>query len=221
MKSFFGSFYIFTSLVGVLLLVNPAPLKADMSGGNFRIYTDSFSFVDGGFISGGNYSITATGDYGTATTTVGGTFILHGGQQVGNVGILSFSVSPTSIAFGTLANNTVAASNVTLTVSTDSATGYTVSLAPDGALRTATGKTFANVGDGSVTAGSEEYGVRTSGSAGTLSSDTAVSTGLVVASGTGSAASEQTTLRFSIASAPGSVGGDYNQAITLTLTVNP
>ena len=79
-----------------------------------------------------------------------------------------------------------------------------------------------DVSDGTVTAGSEEYGIRTSGNAGQMNSaDTAITTvAQTVASTSTIATSEQTTITYKTGVSASTESGTYSQTVTFTTTVN-
>lgn len=194
-----------------------------MTGGDYQIYSDTFSIYEGGTSTGGVYTLSGSGWQGTATTTIGGNFVIKGGFEAETVGILTYSLSKRSVDLGTLSSGSISSDSMSITVSTDSPSGYTLSLVQDGRLRTGgNGQiVFANVPAGGVVAGTEGYGIRTTGGSSLLSSDTSISDGLAVASTGGIANNDTTTIEYRASIAPGTRGGTYQQTVTFTLTVNP
>jgi hypothetical protein len=211
----------FSFLLLITFALSPSSLRAEMTGGAYQIYADSLSVVNGTDITGGSYSLTGTGGELSPTSTSGGTYTLRGGFQAAEKGILSVDISAASISLGTLTVASVASDSLTVTVSTDSETGYTLSLAEDGNLRTGVGDTIDDVADGSVTAGVEEYGIRTTGADGLLATDTAISGSVAVASATSTVSSRQTTVLFSTGISAATPAGSYQHTVTFTVTVNP
>lgn len=72
-----------------------------------------------------------------------------------------YAMSGTSLDFGTLTGSSVTTRLVGFDVSADVPGGYTIQLAEDGNLRNG-GEDIDDVADGTVTAGQEEYGARSS-----------------------------------------------------------
>lgn len=196
------------------------PVRTAMTSTNYNIFADSVSGVDVGPVTSSNYTLYNTiGEVGV-TTTPGSTYQLRAGFQAMELGGLSATVSPSSISLGALVPTAVATSGVAVTVTTDSGSGYTVSLAEDGNLRSGS-NTIDDVSDGSVTAGSEEYGIRTSGSSGLLTSDTAISGTVYVASAATEVTADLTTVIFSAAVTSTTQTGSYAQQVTFTIAINP
>lgn len=217
MKIFFTT--IFVVLVSFFGFVNSA--ETEMTGGDFQIYADTFSFISAETMSGGDFTLSGTGGELSPTSTSGGTYVLNGGFQAAETGILSFSLSANSINFGTMDPVAVSSDNMQVTVSSDSENGYTVTITEDGDLRTSSGDNIDDVADGEVTAGKEEYGIYTTGADGLLSTDTAISGSVNVASATGQVTSRSTTVYFKVAVGASTVAGDYSHIITFTTTVTP
>lgn len=196
------------------------PLDTAMTGSGVEIYADSFTFVQGDAVTGDTANLTGTGGELSPTTTSGNTAELRGGFQAAERGILSYSLSAAAISIGPITTREVRSGGLVVSVSTDSETGYTLSMSEDGNIRSGSND-INDVIDGSVTAGSEEYGVRTSGSDGLLSSDTGISGSLLTASADGRVTSRETTILFSASASNNTVVGQYSHEVTFTVTVNP
>lgn len=207
-------------IIFMIFLFWARPISSVMSGNTFTIYADTFNFIDTASTSGDTFFITVTGGEVAATSTSGNTFELRGGFQAAEQGILSFSVSPSSLTIGPLSLSAVSTAGVDLIVSTDSETGYTITLVEDANLRFGSND-INDVSDGSVTAGSEEYGIITSGSDAQISSDTALSGTLTIASAYGRAPYRETTVVFRAAMGSNTIAGLYSHVVTFTATVNP
>lgn len=201
------------------LWVSPGK-TTNMSGGDFEIVADAFTFADVSDSEGGNFVLQSSGDPVSATSSEGGNFVLLGGFLAAEPGSLSFSLDSNSIALGTLTTAAVSTGSVTMTVTTISDTGYTVSISEDGNLRTSGG---ADIDDASgvVTAGSEAYGISTSGADGLLASDTAISGAVNVASNAASVSGNTVAVTFSASKTNNTPAGDYSHVVTFTATVNP
>lgn len=199
------------------------PLNAiTMEGGGYQIIADSFSFTSVDQVTGSDYAVFSTGGEVAATSTTGANVVLRGGFQAANQGILRLTLSSDSIALGALSETAVASADLVATVSTDSQTGYTLLIAEDGNLRDANGNDINDVSDGEVTAGQEEYGIRTSGADGPLVIDQNLTTGgRNVAVSAGIVTNRATTITFRASRSNGTPAGNYSQRVTFTLTVNP
>lgn len=208
-------------LIGLMIsLFFPPFASGDMSGGNYEIYSDSFSVINSATSSGGNFSVyQSAGEY-YATTTKSGTYELRGGFQAQEQGILKVNLSSNSLDLGDLSTSNVATDTITMDVYTDSETGYSVSVRKDGKLRDGSNN-IGPVSDGSVTSGDEEYGITTSGNDGQLSQDKKITDGLVVASKGGTALSRSVDVIFKAAIDSNTPSGGYSQTIYFDTTVNP
>jgi hypothetical protein len=134
---------------------------------------------------------------------------------------LSLSFNTTTASLGTLSLLELASSTVSSTISTDSSTGYSLTFDEDGDLRNG-GATIDDVLDGSVTVGSEEYGLRTIGGGGTSPfADVAIVDGLEVASSLGTVSGEETGIQFLATISGATLAGSYSHVITATLSANP
>lgn len=214
-------------LLGLLffgLCLFPLSLSAAMNGGDFEIYADTFSVVQDQLATGGAFTLYSTGGDPFATSTSGGAFSLNGGFLAAERSSVSLSIEPSSIALGQLSLAAVSSGSTVLHVTTEAPTGYTVTVSADGNLRKGNGGAnddLDNVLDGAVTAGSEEYGIVTSGGGGRLATDTALVNTLTIASDTVDVNDQQTTVTFKAAIGPHSRAGNYSQVVTFTLTANP
>lgn len=211
-------------IIGVALLsflVNifwTQDIHTEMSGGNFAITDDIFVTIQDGKLTGGDYTLyDSTADYDTDTIT-GGNAYLDGGLFTHDELILSLST--TSISLGTLATDAVAVAYVTSTITTDSISGYGLTVTEDGNLRSGANE-INDVGDGTVTVGSEEYGLSTTGDDGQLSSDTAISGSVTAASNAGRGTSREVVLTFKVGIDGNTTPGAYSHTVTLSLTANP
>lgn len=107
-------------------------------------------------------------------------------------------------------------------VSSDAANGVTVYVNDDGDLRSSTSTAIVNVSDGSVTAGSEEYGFHMYGTTATSTGQDypfATSTRAIQLFGT-TALDQRVALIYKIAIGPATPGGDYSHIVYYTLTAN-
>ncbi len=195
---------------------------AAMTGGTYNIFADEFSATDdSAAATGGAYSLRSTGGEPGVGNISGGTYTLRGGFQAMEKTVLSLSFNTTTVALGALSLLSIASSTVTSTVTTDSITGYSITLTEDGNLRDGVND-INDVADGAVSVGAEEYGVRTIGGGGELAGvDTAIVGGLEIATSVGAVTGQETGIQFRAAIGGTSLAGSYAHAITATITVNP
>ncbi len=192
----------------------PLLSSAEMTSTNYTIYADTISA--GGLESaGGTYDLQDTlgeSPAGVATST---SYEVRGGYQSMVSSSLSISLSAGSVSLGDLDVTSVKSANVVAAVSTDSEGGYSLSISG------VSGSALAAVADGSVTAGSEEYGFSASGADVQLASgDWAVVAGLVLASNGAAVYDRQTTLTFKASRGGATLPGSYSQVITLAAVGN-
>lgn len=195
-----------------------------MTGGNFEIFADTFSMIQDQVTTAGNFTLSSSGGEFFATTTQSGTYTLKGGFQALERASLSLSVSHDSISLGEMSLSQVKSAEVVLQVTTDASTGYTAIVSEDGNLRKGEGGAnddINDVQDGSVTAGSEEYGFTTSGEAALIATDMAIQNSLAIAQSNGVVNSQETTVTFKGSIGPQSRAGSYSHNVTFTVTANP
>lgn len=209
-----------TLLTLTLLLLPSGQAASQMSGGSFSIPADNLTINDTTTLTGGEFSIYDGGEYAAAGTSTSTGFDLRAGFQASLVGTISLSLDKSSITFGTLSLEGVASDTVVATVTTDSLTGYTVTLAEDGNLRSGA-LDIDDVSGGTVAAGTEGYGLRTTGLSGALAGDTAINGTITVVSTSTPASADSTNLIFRAAVGPQSRAGSYGQTITVSATANP
>ncbi|MBI5023234.1 MAG: hypothetical protein HZC05_03715, partial [Candidatus Magasanikbacteria bacterium] len=198
--------------------------SASMSSENYNLSVDAIS-VGGDLGTSTNYQVSNTvgespGIHDTPSTSTN--YIIEAGFQAAASGVvLSAALSTNSVSLGTLSTGAVSTASQTLTVTTNSPTGYTATIADDGNLRSGAND-INDVSDGTVTAGSEEYGIRTSGTAGQMNnSDTAITAvAQTVASTSTIATSEQTSIAYKVGVSASTESGTYSHTVTFTTTVN-
>lgn len=214
-------------LIFCFLLALNFPLAVNsvsMSSENFQISVETVS-VGGDLATSTNYQVvgaTAEGLGMSVTQSTSTNYIVEAGfpSMISDLG-LSVTLSTNAIALGTLSSLTVASGSQTLTVTTNSPSGYTTTILEDGNLRSG-GNDINDVADGTVTVGSEEYGIRSSGAAGQMNNaDTALTAAAqTVASTSTVALAEQTTITYNAAVSQNTAYGTYSQTVTFTTTAN-
>lgn len=212
--------HIFVVTLLMLSLLWIQPLNSAMSGGNFELYADGFSYIDTDPQEGGSYVLFGSGGELASERSTSALLELRAGFEALEKGLLGFTFSTTTVLLGNLSTSSVASANLTLLVETDSKTGYSVVVTEDGNLRNGLDD-IDDVGDGTVSAGVEEYGVRTSGADGQIASDTAIDGSVLVARNTGTATYQETIATFLASIATTTVTGTYQHTLTFSVTVNP
>jgi hypothetical protein len=196
------------------------PLFAAMTSDSYILLEDGFSAVEGITSTAGDFSLFDFSDT-TPGELTGDSFVLDGGFYFPDTATsLTLTVDQTTLSLGTLSQSSVASDTLGLTVTTNSDSGYTVSITEDGNLRSGSNDVD-DVSDGSVTAGSEEYGIRTGGSSGLLATDTAISGSVNVMSKSSAATDDAVSVIFSASVGASSLAGSYSHIVTFTATVNP
>lgn len=128
-----------------------------------------------------------------------------------------------ALAFGTVAAGTQNTSLAAISVDSTASNGYTVYIQGDGLLRSGA-SSISSVTDGSVSLGSEEYGMSVTGTrAFATGVDTAVTTtqriigqSLIVSASTG----DRVAMTFKLSITASTAAGSYEQLVYYTLTAN-
>ncbi len=205
---------IFLFLAGVVLVLYPLRSSAFMSSTNFQIISDTIG-VGGGLSTSTSFGLqdSISGvSVGIASST---SYRVMGGFQTTDSGQISLSITNASLDLGTLSTAAVNTASTVATVTTDVPTGYTLSV---GAV---TGTSLTPVADGMVTAGSEEYGLTTTGNERLITTDVAVTNGLNLATKASAITGSATTLTFKASISSASAAATYSQNITLSASSNP
>ncbi len=208
-----------------------------LSSSSFRILSSSIN-CGGNTATSGSYALQdsacETVGPGTSSTnsvfTTSTNYVVGGGYQaMTDIPTISVSISANSMAFGTLSTGSVSTASPTIdvTVTTNAVGGYSATLIADGALRIDSSNKFGDVSDGTVTAGQNEYGFRTSGSDGQFNAtDTCVpystsscsTTPKAFAMNTSWVSGKTTTLSFKASPSGITPAGSYAQAITIIVS---
>lgn len=215
-KFFLWSFFIF-----FVLLFPSVEIQSAMQGGNYEIYADSFSAFDGTVLTGGAYSMTGTGGEQIVNISAGGSYEIRGGFQAMEKGILSVSLDSGSVNLGTLSKTAKKTDSLQISVSTDSKTGYMLSISEDGDLRSGV-NTINDVLDGAVSVGEEEYGISVTGSDSLVVGEIPIiGAGTQIASSEGPVESRVSTVEFAASIDAGTAQGTYGHSVVFTATVIP
>ncbi len=222
MKSFFIKVIIITSVfISLLALWRPAISLALMNSESYINWMDSLNFGGEETSTSTNYKFKDTlGEIGTGRITSTNYAGLIGFRQTESDPKMTFAVSSNSVAFGTLSTSSVSSGSITITSTTNAVDGYVTTIYETENLKTAGGADINDVADGSVTAGSEEYGVRTSGAAGQMNgADTAIITSVqTVASHASWINGSVVTITFKAAISSITSAGAYTHNVTLIST---
>ncbi|MFH1789635.1 MAG: hypothetical protein ABH832_01030 [bacterium] len=196
----------------LICLVFVQPVFCLMSSTNYTIFADDFH--SGLVATSTNYRLEGTAGESPVGSTTGATYQILGGYQSMDRSSLSMSITDSSINLGDLSTTAVSSANTTVTITTDSSSGYTLSIS------NVSGSTITSVADGAVTAGQTEYGFSASGSQSIISGDVSVSA-KDISTAVAAITNSQTVLSFkaSVASL-GSSRQTYQQTITLSASNN-
>lgn len=206
------------SIFLLLLLVFP-DLVFGMSSPNYRI-NQSFVGSGGTRESSASYRLIETlGDVGTGVSQ-SGNYRLRAGYLSGTQDpTLVFSISTTSLDLGTITPSAVSSNSHTMTVATDLTRGYVITAQADGPFRSGA-NTIPFVADGTVTAGSAEYGATFSGGLGSHpAGDISLASLTTVTSYNDNVSGGDTTTAIYKASAgPATQSGTYSSTTTYVAT---
>ncbi len=131
-----------------------------------------------------------------------------------------YKLSGASAALSTLSKTAVKTSVTGLEVLTNASGGYTASVYDDGNLRTASGDDINDVADGTVTAGSEEYGISTAGADAAGAGDFAITTTNTSVATSAGGSNNRTAIIYQASIADSTEAGSYSHSVTYTVTAN-
>lgn len=200
------------NLIAAFLLL-PVSVLAAMSSTNYMIYADSVE-TGGGLSTGGNYSLEDTYGEGIVSGSVGSTYNINAGYQAMVLGSLSMNISNETITLGDLNTAAINVASTTVTITTDAATGYSMS------VQSVSGTGLAAVSDGEVTAGQEEYGLAVVGIDAVTTTDRGLTSSLILANSDGPVTGRQTDLVFKAAISSTTTPGSRSQTIGIGVSAN-
>lgn len=193
----------------------PVVAFGSMSSATYSIYADVIGANGAVNSTGTTHSLNDTPGEAVLGTVTSGSYEVRGGfQSAEKDESLSFSVSNSSLDLGTLSQTQVSSAATTLSVTCNAFTGYSVSISGTSGIMPDV------VRDGSVTAGSEEYGVAASGTDSAVTGDVSVVSGRVLASAATAVVGSEIALTFKASINAASVAGTYSQAVILTASAN-
>lgn len=203
----------FAALLTLALAAIPFHVSAAMSSTNYFIYADTVE-TGGGFSASGSYSLEGTTGESPTHFASSSAYEIRAGYQYMERGYLSLDISDNSLNLGTLSVTAVNSALTTLTVSTDSLTGYSMSIS------SVVGAGLTAVVDGTVTAGSEEYGFSASGPENQVVGDVGVTAGTIIAATSSAIFNSATDMIFKASMNSGSPAGSYSQTVTVSASAN-
>lgn len=184
-----------------------------MSSTNYTIFADSID--SGGVLSAsGTYSLQDTAGESPVGYTTSSTYTVIGGYQAMDWSVLAIDIDSATINLGTLSTSQVTTGSVSVAITADADTGYVLSVSG------VSGSSLSAVTDGTVSAGTEEYGVAVSGTDAAFADDEGIAAGLTLASSSTPVTSSQTTITFKAAISNSSASGARSQSIILTASTN-
>lgn len=207
-------FKFFTIIFCCSFLFLPLQLETAMSSTNYNIYSDVISMGGGGSASGGDYEVFETFGESMAGSTSSTTYIVRSGFMSSDQGVLTMSISNSSLSLGDLSTSAVSSGNSTVTITTDSVTGYSLTIG------SVSGSSITAVSDGEVTAGSKEYGFTASGDNTSISNDVAVLADQAIAVSSGEVIDDEIILTFKASDDGTAESGSYSQTVTLSASAN-
>jgi hypothetical protein len=208
----------------VVFMVLSAPKIAfgdTMSSSSFVITSDDITTGGGNINSASFNAETDIGGKATGEDLASASFAACAGYPCTLFEpYLTFSVTPNSISLGNLSTGSVASGTTTITTTSNAWSGYVTTVATDGEFRTADSlHTIPGVTDGTVTAGSAEYGIGLTGSDRSFTDDRAISTTPInVAANGGSAENSAVVVTFKAAISSTVTAGNYSQIATFITT---
>jgi len=222
MKKYFIKVITITLVfISLLALWRPSISLALMNSVNYINWMDSLNFGGEETSSSASYKLQDTvGEVGTGRITSASYIGLIGFRQTEADPKMTFTISGNSVNFGTLSTSTVSAGDITITTTTNAIDGYVTTIYETENLKTSGGSDINDVADGLVSAGSEEYGIRTAGAAGQMNgADTAITTTpQAVAANATWINSSSVIISFKAAISSMTVAGAYNHIVTLIST---
>jgi len=132
-----------------------------------------------------------------------------------------YKLSGSAAQLGTLTTSAVKTAVTRLEITTNAENGYTATVYEDGNLRTTVGDDIDDVADGSVTAGSEEYGISSTGDDTTPANDFAITgSNTTVASSSTYGSLKRTAVIYQAAISDVTAAGSYSHTVTYVATGN-
>lgn len=203
---------LFILLVLPMLFVSQTA-EGDMTSTNYRIYADSFD-LGGVYSTSTSYDLFGSVGEWPASLPTSTSYEIRAGFQAMDRRELTLSISDSALSLGDLSISAVNTDSSIATVSCDADTGYTLSVG------SADSSPITAVSDGSVTAGSEEYGLAVSGTDAAFVDDRSIIATRVLASATVPVNSRPLTITVKASRTSVTSYGSKSQSIILNLSAN-
>lgn len=199
----------------------PLAVQAESSSSNYILW--------GQAAAGGGERTTSANyvNYGTAADVAGveassaGYFLQTGFEAIREAPHMSISLAPTSLPLSpnTLSPAGVSTAQTTVTVSTNADFGYVLTVRALSPFQNVAGDVIDGVVDGTVTAGSEEFGVSLTGTDRAFADDRAVTgSALTIASNGMYVTNMATTVTFKASISAATEAGQYQGSYTFIAT---
>lgn len=210
-------------LVSVFFFLMPSLAQSEVrTSENYRLFADTLS-SGGDYSTSTNYRVWDTiGEVASDENTTSTNFRTRlGFQALVPDDLLTVTFSRDSINLGDISPSGVSEQELVISYVTN-ANGFTTTVSEDGNLRASSGDDINDVSDGSITAGSEEYGIRTSGSMGQQNdADTSItSSSKTIVSRSDPTTSASAALTFKAAVSASTPDGNYSHTVTISTSGN-
>ena len=210
--------FVFGMIMGILA---PGLVLAQSTSTNFILWDSSVNGGGGRSTSSNYINFNTVVDVGSDRLSSANYRAYQGFEPIFEDPRITMSVSPTSITLSPnpLTVASVSTGTTTVTVSTNADFGYALTATELVEFKNQAAQPLADVSDGSVTAGSEEFGIAVSGSDASFADDRSVSsTPRTIASDALWGASRSTTVTVKAAINPASDAGTYAGTIAFIAT---
>lgn len=199
-------------LMSVVAAAHPFYAWAAMTSTNYSIYADSIGF-GGSLSTSTSYTLQDTVGASPAGLVTSTSYEVRGGYQGAEQGDITLTLSSNDLNLGVLEPGAVNNASTVATISSDSTSGYTFSISA------VSGTMPGDVSDGTVSAGSEEYGLSVSGTHSVVNGDVSI-TPRTLGSANTPVVSDRLTLTFKASRSTQSTPGDYSQTVTVAASAN-
>lgn len=215
--------YVSFAIVAAFLIALPYAVWAESSSSSYILWGNAVT-------GGGNYSTSANfrlfqsvADLSNEALDSANYHMAVGFEAIYEEPIITMSVSPNVVALAPdpLTTGAVSTANTTVTVSTNADFGYSVTATAIAEFANEAAYALDGVADGSVTAGTEEFGIAVAGTDAAFGDDQAVSsTPLTIASRNIWGADRTVTVTIKAAIDDSSAAGEYSGTIVFIGTGN-
>ncbi|MBU0646166.1 hypothetical protein KJ611_01655 [Patescibacteria group bacterium] len=209
--------------VFLFLLALPAQLLAESSSESYILWGSAVT-AGGARATSANYiNYISVGDLSSDPMDSANYHGVIGLEALYEEPVMTFSIATTDLSLipNILSLVSVSTASTSVTVSTNADFGYVVTVTETTAFNNGQGRVLADVTDGEVTAGSEEFGLAVAGDDAAFGDDRGLSAvPLTIASRGIWGADRTTNLTFKAAISSASASGHYSGTYTLIATSN-